>query len=171
MNGMGQTLEQLSLEICLKPNVGVEGFLASLFQWLVKGEDLKICEELLSLKYLGLQQRENPRFFSLKTWQDSLTTMEGEPSEQSFVDFGNLGMMSNGRCLILNTLEFHKTGRGCSLLDILEAEVDEKYYLSDKMVKRLMEYKDNTLIPLHQDTKEDKQQDRTLLRVNSMHKK
>lgn len=37
-----------------------------------------------------------------------------------------------GRCLTQKTTEFHKTESACSLSQILEAEVDEKYYLSEE---------------------------------------
>ncbi len=37
-----------------------------------------------------------------------------------------------GRCLTQKTTEFHKTESACSLSQILEAEVDEKYYLRGK---------------------------------------
>lgn len=54
---------------------------------------------------------------------------------------------------------------------ILEEHPDQKYFLSDKMVERIMNYRDTsqTLLPLG--TKARKQQARTLVKVNSMHKK
>jgi site-specific DNA-cytosine methylase len=58
--------------------------------------------------------------------------MEEELSEQSSALWRNWGTMQNGRCLTADILECHKTGKGCSLSDILEDEVDEKYFLSEK---------------------------------------
>src|SRR5699024_826827 len=48
------------------------------------------------------------------------------------------GMMRNGICVTLKISESRKTGRGCSLSDILETDVDEKYYLSDDKTAKLV---------------------------------
>lgn len=49
-------------------------------------------------------------------------------------------MMFNGWFLTASFLESPKTERGCSLSEILEENVDQKYYLSEIMQKRLQEY-------------------------------
>ena len=138
VSGLQQTFEQLSLDNSQTQTVGVQGFLARLFPLLANGQDLKICEELLSLKYSGLQNKESPRFYSLKMWQaSSRMTKEGQ-WQRSSAAFGNLGMMSNGRCLILKTSESRRTGNGSSLSDILEQEVGQKYFLSEKATAKLL---------------------------------
>lgn len=48
------------------------------------------------------------------------------------------GMTVGGRCLIQKTSESPKTGNVCSLSQILEAEVDEKYYLSAEKTQQLL---------------------------------
>jgi hypothetical protein len=50
------------------------------------------------------------------------------------------GMMSSGRCLTANISGFPRIGRECSLSDILEERVPDKYFLSDKLLKALMEH-------------------------------
>src|SRR5690606_18916501 len=94
--------------------------------------------------------------YSLRTSKDYSTMTMAIRSRQSSEPWMNSGMMRNGKCLTLKTLEFPKTGKGCSLSDILEENVPEKYFLSEQMTKRLMGYKDNKLQPIHsqQDTKE-----------------
>ena len=63
------------------------------------------------------------------------------------------------------------TNSTVTLSDILEENPPEKYFLSEKMVERLMTYKDNhTQILSQRDTKGRKLPARTLLKVNSMHK-
>ena len=48
------------------------------------------------------------------------------------------GMTSNGKCLTAKITEYHKTGNECSLSDILEEQVDQKYFLSSERMKILM---------------------------------
>lgn len=55
-------------------------------------------------------------------------------------------MAWNGKCLTANISEFHRIGKECSLSDILEESVDEKYFLSEHTVKRLMSYKDSEIV-------------------------
>jgi site-specific DNA-cytosine methylase len=43
-------------------------------------------------------------------------------------------MTVNGKCLTANIMEYPKIGRECSLLDILEDNVDQKYFLSEKLL-------------------------------------
>ncbi len=135
---MQQTYEQLSLEICQMPIATVEDSLAKLSQLLEKGEGLKIQEGLFSLKSLGLFEKDSHNLFSLKMSKGCLITMEEGLSEQSSKLFGNWGMMSNGNCLTARILEYPKTEKGCSLSDILEEHVDEKYFLSQEQVDKLL---------------------------------
>lgn len=58
-----------------------------------------------------------------------------------------------------------------SLSNILGERPDPRYFLSSKMVERLMGYRDTSLTPLPQDTTGQRQSERMLVRVNSMHKK
>jgi hypothetical protein len=41
-------------------------------------------------------------------------------------------------------LEFHRIGKECILSDILEKDVDEKYFLSEQTTQRLLSYKDSS---------------------------
>jgi hypothetical protein len=45
----------------------------------------------------------------------------------------NWGMTVNGKCLTARISESHRTGKECSLSDILEEQVDQKYFLSEKL--------------------------------------
>lgn len=55
-------------------------------------------------------------------------------------------MMQNGKFSIQKTSAYHRTENDVSLSDILEDEVDEKYFLSEKTVLRLMSYKDSQIV-------------------------
>lgn len=94
----------------------------------------------------------------------------GEHSELSYPQWMSWGTMSNGRCLTAKTSGCPRIGRGCSLSDILEEQVPEKYFLSETAAKRLMTYKDRKLEPLQQGQGKQAQSERILLKVNSMHK-
>ena len=48
------------------------------------------------------------------------------------------GMTVGGRCLTPKTSECHRIVSVCSLSQILEAEVDEKYYLSPEKTQQLL---------------------------------
>ncbi len=95
-------------------------------------------EALYFLKSCGWQKYETLNIFSLRTSKDFFPTMEDKLSEQSSQLWGNVGMMSNGRCLTAKILEFPKIEKECSLSDILEGEVDQKYFLSQKQAMQLL---------------------------------
>ena len=84
--------------------------------------------------------------------------------------------MQSGNFSILKTSEFHKTESVCSLSDILEDEVDERYFLSQQTIDRLISYKDSFLIPSLQEMEKTTQQESSLtieggvLKVNGFHK-
>lgn len=47
-------------------------------------------------------------------------------------------MMQNGKCSTPKILESHKTEKGASLSDILEAEVPQKYFLSKEQTEKIV---------------------------------
>src|SRR5699024_1584886 len=152
--------------------VSREDFLAKAFQLLGNEEDLPIHEVLYSLKSCVSPISSDHAIYSLKTSKDSSTTMAELHSRPSSTPWMSSGMLRYGKCLTLKISEYHKTENGCSLSDILEDQVDEQYFLSEKSMERLMSYKDNQFqpIPLQQGMK-DSETGLTLLKVNSMHKK
>jgi DNA (cytosine-5)-methyltransferase 1 len=81
--------------------------------------------------------------------------------------FYSIGNGRDWQKLYIKTLDKWNT----TLSSILEEQVDPKYFLSQQMVERLMSYRDTSVTPLQDDTKEHKRSERTLVRVNSMHKK
>ena len=135
---MQMTLQELNPEICLKPIVTAEGFLVRLSQLLESEEVSTIHEELCSLKLCDSQLYENLNIFSLRMSKDCFPTMEEKLSELSSSLYGNVGTMRNGRCATLKIMEYPKTGKGCSLSDILEANVPEKYFLSKEQTDKII---------------------------------
>ena len=83
------------------------------------------------------------------------------------ISFPKSAMISGGRFLMHQTLEFHSIEREHSFSELLEDQVSEKYFLSEKAKERILNYRDNRQIPLQEDTGNPKQSERTLLNVNS----
>ena len=123
----------------------------------------------LSLKRLGLSKNADLIFLSGKTLKEHSHQTIAETLRQSCKRLPTLGVIdSNGNCLIRSGF-YPKTERESTLSDILETEVEDKYSLSEKVVERLLSYKDNKQIPVHSQL--DTQQmetEVTLLNVNSM---
>ena len=167
---MQMTLQELSPQSFQKLTATASDFHARLSALLEIDEASKILEELCFLKSCGWLKSESLVYFSPKTLKDFLTTRGGEHSESSSAPWTSWGMMSNGKCLTAQILESHKTGKECLLSDILEDEVNEKYFLSETAQKRLMSYRDSTLEQLQQEQGNRKGSERMLLKVNSLHK-
>ena len=152
-----------------------EDFRARLSALLEKEKDLMTQEVHYFLKSKGFLKitleikNQYPIYYS-KMLKVYLTTTITEHLLQSMEFCATSIIPLNVNWLILNGGYPNQGNVSISLEDIMETQVEEKYFLSTTTAKRLMTYKDNTQIPLQQDMKQ-KQQDRTLLKVNSMHKK
>ena len=115
-----------------------EDFLAKLFQSLENEKDLKIPEGQCSLKLREYCEQNNLDYSSLKMLKDCLVMTTETLSEPSSPRLMNWGMTSNGKCLTAKITEYPRIGNECSLSDILEEQVDQKYFLSEKMINGLM---------------------------------
>lgn len=100
--------------------------------------DLRTPEGLSFLKSLGLSETKDPDIFSLKMLKGYLV-MTKEKLSRRYLGFSpTWGMSINGKFLIVKISEYLKTGKECSLLDILEKKVDQKYFLSEKATQFLI---------------------------------
>jgi hypothetical protein len=109
----------------------------NLFQWLESVKGSPTFVERSFLKLLGSSKPKDLKFFSLKTLKASFQRKTGSASLPFSIDWMNSGIVSNGKCLTLQT-GFPKQGSVSSLLDICEKEVPARYYLSPNAVKRLL---------------------------------
>src|SRR5690625_61084 len=143
-NGQRMTLQQSQMTIFDSLEIGEESMLsaadsrAKLFQLLETAGDSMTLEELSSLTSYVSPISSDHNIYSLKTSGDYSTTTTEIRSRPSSEPWMTSGMMSNGICLTLRTSESLKTGRGSSLSDILEDQVDEKYFLSKKRATQLI---------------------------------
>ena len=109
-----------------------QDFRVSLSALLGQDEAFKIQMELSSLKSQGSLPFSNLSIYSSRTSRGLLAMIKGIPLRQSSNRWMNWGMMSNGKCLTAKILEYHKTEKGATLSDILEEQVEDKYFLSLK---------------------------------------
>src|SRR5690625_1811322 len=143
-NGQRMTLQQSQMTIFDSLEIGEESMLsaaesrAKLFQLLETAGDSMTLEELSSLTSYVSPISSDHNIYSLKTSVDSLVMAKGIRSRPSSEPWMTSGMMSNGICLTLRTSESPKIGRGPSLSDILEDQVDEKYFLSAERAETLL---------------------------------
>jgi len=78
----------------------------------------------------GKRKRISPNGLSLKMLRDFFRAMPDGTSLNISVNWPKLGTIASGRFSTPKTTESLKTASECTLLDVLEAEADEKYYLS-----------------------------------------
>ena len=93
-------------------------------------------EAVYSLRQLESCGLNSPSILSLKTSQDFSRSMAVATSTKQSACSPTLGMTVNGRFLIQGGF-CPKIESGSTLLDILEQDVDQKYFLSEKMVKHI----------------------------------
>ena len=114
-------------------------FLAKHFQSLENEVGSMIQEVRCSLKSLGVLNKNSHAFWCLRTSRGYYLTTKAIHSIPSLPRWMNLGMTYNGKCLTLKTSVSHRTENECSLSDILEEQVDQKYFLSERVFQKIKE--------------------------------
>ena len=137
------TSEKLTHQQCQTLISSVVDFLANLSLLQEKDEDLKTPEAHSFLKSQGFCTTKNPNILYSKTLKGYLTTTVEELLQLSLKFSPTLGIKCNGRFLILSSSAFLKTGKGCTLLDVLEQNVPEKYFLSQAAIQRILAKSEN----------------------------
>ena len=99
---------------------------------------LTIQEERCFLKLQELLPLKNLSISSSKMFPVCLTMTQAKHLKQSSVRWLSWGMMYAGRYLTAKISEFPNQEIECSLSDILEDNVPEKYYLSRKQAEKLL---------------------------------
>lgn len=115
-----------------------EDFRAKLSRWLASEEDLTIQEAHSFLKLLVSQGYSDPVIYCSKTSKAYSITPGGTLSLPSSIRWQNWAIGGNTRYLTARISEYPKTESECSLLDILEDSPDEKYFLSQEQVDKLL---------------------------------
>ena len=102
-----------------------------------QGNRSSLFSELCTLSDSS-KKKINPLTFSLRTLRICLALMEDGISPGCSLKWSRGGMMQNGKCSTLKTSECRKTEKGCSLSDILEDEVPQKYFLSKEQTEKIV---------------------------------
>lgn len=115
--------------------------LAKLSALLEKEQDLTTPEAHSSLTSLGFSKTKDPDIWYSKTSRVYLVMTVAKLSRRYLGFSPTWGMTLNGKYLTAKTSEFPKTESASSLSDILEENVEEKYFLSqvsaENILKRL----------------------------------
>ena len=98
----------------------------------VKVSMIRVAHDFL--KSFDVSGKNNHVFYCLKTSKGYYLTTKGKLSGLSSIRWMNLGMTCNGKCLTVRTSVSPRIGKECSLSDILEEQVDQKYFLSEKTI-------------------------------------
>ena len=98
-------------------------------------------DPVLSVKSLGSlkkKQRINPNGWSMKTLKECYQAMTVGTSCPYFLEWKNWGMTSNGRLSTQKISDYLRIGKECTLSDILEPVVENKYYLSQAQMEKIV---------------------------------
>ena len=134
-----KTQEKSTRKTCLISTLFARVFPVRAFQSQDCEKDLKMTQEELSfLKSPELPPLKDHHFCFLKMFPACLAMTKAGLLRQSSIRWMNWGTMSHGKCLTARISESPNPERECILSDILETDVSEKYYLSQKQMERLL---------------------------------
>ena len=123
---------------CQVLSSSLEDFLVKLSALLENEKDLTKQEEHYFLRLQGFSETKNPLVFYSKTLRAYYLMIGAELSKPFLGSAMNSGMMYHGRFIIPKIMVCRIIGRGFLLRDILEPVVEDKYYLSPELTRRLM---------------------------------
>lgn len=102
-----------------------------------KDELLRTTEEICFSTLFKSLKPKDLAFLSLKMYPTCLVYRRGNVSESSLKKFHNWGIVCAGECLTAPISGYHSQDGGCSLSDILETDVPQKYWLSEEMMREI----------------------------------
>lgn len=105
---------------------------------LQEGERSGLFYEIMRL-LAGRRKEDRPRWLLVENVKNLLSIGNGFDFARLLCEVGGgTGILSNGTLSTVKTSAFPKTGSACSLSDILETSVDEKYFLSGQQTARIL---------------------------------
>lgn len=141
-NGMQMTLEGCMPETFQKQIAGASDSHVRTSPLQENSLDFKgtvqVCFSELCTLSDNSKKKIDPLTFSLRTLRICLVLMEDGISPDCSLKWSRGGMMQNGRCSTPKISECHRTEKGVSLSDILEAEAPQKYFLSKEQTEKIV---------------------------------
>ena len=136
------TFAELSQEKFQKPIAGASASLVKTFQSQAKGKDLEEIGQDYFFELLHFlktsKKKIDPTLYSLKMYAIFFRLIGDLTLPDFSLSWTKSGTMRSGKLSTRNTTVYHKTESECSLLDILEDEVDEKYFLSREQAEKIV---------------------------------
>ena len=84
------------------------------------------------------EEENRPKYLFIENVENLLSINGGAISSNFSLSWTRSGTMRSGKLSTVKISECHKTGGGCSLSDILEKNVPEKYFLSREQVEKIV---------------------------------
>ena len=169
---MSDQLQMFERNNSPKLTLSLSDHLAKILVWL---ENVGVCKELeapLLVKQYDSSVNADRVFLSGKMLKEHSPQTMATTFGQLSKPLPTLGVIElNGNCLIQVGF-YPKIERESTLLDILQNNVEDKYFLSQKTIDRLMK-QEPTQIPLQsqQDMPHQQVKEVTLMNVTKFHKK
>jgi len=147
-NQRQMTLESYAPEIFRQRSVGYFQLLALISPYLEGEPDLTENEadwlERLSVCLTKKNPTIDPNLSSVRMCEACYRAMVDGIISPFKLNWNSAGTLCNGNFSTASIL-FHRTGNESTLSDVLEEEVDEKYFLSEYTAKKLLSLKDTTV--------------------------
>ena len=115
----------------------VAGFPCQAFSIAGRREGFMDVRGTLFFEIARVLEHKRPRYFLLENVQDLLNHDKGKTIVTIITILADLGYEVAGRYLIARTTDYRNTESECSLLDILEPVVHQKYFLSERVLEKI----------------------------------
>ena len=140
-SGTEMMFEQLTFPMFQEPIVGLSEHLAKTSHLQGDEQGLTVREaalyEKFSESWKNSKKKINPHGLYTRMLRECCLATEDLTSSQSSLKWTDWGTMQNGKLSIQNGM-FHKIGSEHTLLDIIEEEVDDKYFLSREQAAKIV---------------------------------
>lgn len=141
-NGMPLISDMFGQMMFLMPNAGVSEHPVRISRSQENEQDLTATEVPSFGRYFDLCGKKgkkiNPNGSSMRMLRECLAATEDLTSLPFCLKWTNWGTIANGLLSTANITEYPRTGSECTLSDILEPKVSEKYFLSAEQMKKIV---------------------------------
>ena len=140
-SGTQTMFEQLTFPMFQEPIVGLSEHLVKTSH--LQGDEQGLTEKEVALyeKFLeswkSSKKKIDPHGLSTRMLRECFLATEDLTSYQSSLKWTNSGTISSGKTSTRDG-SFHKIGSAYTLLDVIEEEVDDKFFLSREMAEKIV---------------------------------